>query len=244
MVQEVRPNAACEVPVLAPAKEPFRAERLSGSRAQEAWPTHRSGVGLLVDGVLPDAPNVVGRIAGLRHHDRTGPAVADHLACSSIGRIGNPLTANLHNPSCLPRRFGDRLRFGNRSRHRFLEVDVLPRPHGVARHPGVPVVGRRNDHDVHVVPSEQVLVGVMNVAVADPDHLLGAQLRTFVDVACGHDSETVVAAHHRQQAALQVPRPDVADAYDADLNACVRPRDASGRARSGCPQKDPSRRQP
>ena len=88
------------------------------------------------------------------------------------------------------------------------------------------VVGRADHDGIDVIAGEQVLVGMVHIAVSQADEFLGAELGTVVDVTGRGHVDGSVAAHHGQQPPLQVPRADIADADDSDPDTVVGASDA------------------
>ena len=97
-------------------------------------------------------------VARLALQDLADLPLSDHLIGHPPARIGGRLHAHCKHLPRLLACLGDATGLVDRVRHRFFAVNVLAGLHGVNRHLGVPVIGRRDQHDVDVFVIEDLAI--------------------------------------------------------------------------------------
>src|SRR5262249_37225965 len=105
-------------------------------------------------------------VTGLSLQNVADAAVLDVFVSRAPRRVGHRLHADRDGATVLHRGIDDRDRFLDRARHRLFHVHVFAVFHGVERHPGVPVVRRRDKDHVDVLVLEDGAVVFRDTSLA------------------------------------------------------------------------------
>ena len=155
--------------------------------------------------------------------------LADASVSHELGRVPELrrralLASDLENPAGAVHRVAQGATLGDRQRRRLLQVDVLPRLHGVNGDQRVPVIGRADDDRVDVLVRQQLaivavgghpvvlLAGLLRVVIVDERPRIFDAMA--VEIAGRHDPRAVVLPEARQIVAARDP--SVADRADVD----------------------------
>jgi hypothetical protein len=203
---------------------------IPGSRAERAAPglpvQVDPGLPAVVDGVVqPLAVHRVAAVARLAEGGLADGTGGDELSGLLVLRQDHLLGADLE----------DHLRVGQHDlaqiegvvepqRHRLLDVDVLARPQGVARHRAVPVLGGGDQHAVNVVAGQDLVVVVIGVdadALLVGARLLGAFEPRVAHVTDGDDLHVLGAGLAQAHDGVAVAAAHAAGADDTDADRLV-----------------------
>ena len=155
------------------------------------------------------------------------PAAAHKLRHLAAHGRGAAMQPGLANPPVPLHRLDHRAPFRDAQRGGLLDIDILPGLAGVDGLQGVPVVGRGDDHGVHVLQLEELAVVLEPLGVG-ADLLRGKVEVGLVDVADGDDLSVALLEKGVQHLVAAVAHADEAEAH-----AVVGAEDAEGRKRGG-----------
>src|SRR5215475_5818135 len=155
-------------------------------------------------------------VEGARGCDLADAAAANELDGLAAVIRRTSLQADLHDALVPLSRLDHPAAFGDHERKRLLDVDILARLTGVNHLQRVPVVGRGDDHRVHVFHIQQLPI-VLELSRAAADLLRGEIHVRLINVAYGDDLGVLVREETFQHLVAAIANRDA-----AETNAVIR----------------------
>ncbi len=158
MYEQVAAYARAVIAVVAPAEQAHRLEGNLRRASQKPVPIDGRGRGIGRNRILPRADRVVAIPPRLHHVQLADRTAGEKILGLLVHDGAHALAAHLENPAGAARGLDHLLAVVDALHHRFLAVHVLARAHGVDGDLLVPVVGRPDDHRVHVPPRQHLAI--------------------------------------------------------------------------------------